>query len=477
MNKSANLRMRTFIGALLIISFFSHNIYAQLSSLAKNDAFPVFTSLDPHTYLQTREKLIYKCECWAEDKRDCFSITASGFGQNADRGKTIKGENTLNEDMETNTIIELGDLTGRSGIIALLYGCLPEGKVLPPTLENARMQLFPNVPLTEPLKDPKAIDPSQKFGFFSFPLQYRKRGARFELSARVTNDIGVSIETGVSCIRQVVKEKNNLTDESDKDFTICPGLDQLTKENVNCLLMEELPQIANEIGLDICDFVETSIEEIRFNLFWRHLYECYPYYDEKWPDVLIIPFAEISASLSPGKKKDPNKQFALPFGNNDHNAIGVSGGMNFDFVETIEIGVEAGFTYFFDRTFSDFRVPNSDLQTTIFPFTTDVTIEPGHNWHFGAKMAAHHFLDNLSVYFQWLIVEHKEDKIKLKKQDKAFITRALEKTTSFKTKLANIGFNYDICPNMTLGLLWQTPFSQRNTYRSTTILFSINGTF
>ncbi len=439
-----------------------------ISSLAKNDAFPVFTTQDPHTFLLTQEKLKFKDIEWAEQIGDRVSISVSTFGQNADRGKTIKGEDTFNEKNNTTTIIELGDLTGRSGMIALLYGNLPQGEAYGPFLQNARDTLFPGVKV---INDQSKIDPAQQFGYFSFPLKYRKRGVRFELAAHMIKGIGINVQAGISTIRQVVESRNNLTSDATAD-EFAP----LTADNVDKVLMKELDNIAQEIKLDIFDFCETSIEEIRFNLFWRHAYELNEG-DDEWSHFLLIPFLQITGSISPGKKKDSSRLFALPFGNSDHHAAGLTAGINFDFVETIEVGGEVGFTHFFDKSFTNFRVPNSEFQTTMFPFATNVKVSPGHNWHFGAKISAYHFLGKLSMHFHYLIVEHKENSIKLKKEDSAFIPRTLEKVTSFKTKLANIGFNYDLSPNIALGFLWQTPFSQRNTYRSTTVMCSFIATF
>ena len=83
--------------------------------------------------------------------------------------------------------------------------------------------------------------------------------------------------------------------------------------------------------------------------------------------------------------------------------------MDLDFINSVTFGGEVGATYFFKRTISDFRVPNSKYQTGIFPFSTDVTVSPGFNWHFAAKMSAYHFLDRLSFYFQYLYVHHESD--------------------------------------------------------------------
>lgn len=467
--------------AVIIISaLISSSAQADYSSLAKNDALPVFSTLDPHTYLQTKEKLRYKDVEWIEKKHDHAGLSISAFAQNADRGKTIKGEDTFVAGTPTGTvtIIELGDLTGRTSMIALLFGALPQGQTTFPGgntgfLQTAAATLFPGQ-AAGTIDQPKTIDPKQEFGYFSFPLDYRKRGGALDISWQFYKDFGVRFQTRIGAIRQVVQDRINLTDkEGGPD-----SFGGLQKTDVDNLLMLPLDDIAREIGLDIGNFVHCTVEEIRFSLFWRHAIELNKDEDpDEWAHFLLIPFFEFTGSVSPGKKKDPNQLFALPFGNNGHHSIGFAAGMNFDFLETIEVGGEFGFSHFFKRKFTKFRVPTSQFQTTIFPFTTDVEIKPGHSWHFGAKISALHFLDKLSMHFEWFVIEHKQDSITLQKPDPAFLPGVLEKTTSFKTKLANIGFNYDISPNIGLGFLWQTPFSQRNSYRSTTIMFGFNATF
>ena len=477
MHKSARIQvvLLPFIACLLIIN----TIQANLSSLAKNDAYPMFSSLDPAMFLLGYEKLKYRNIEWAKEKGRYASLAISPFAQNADKGKPIEGQSPIKglckEDNITDCSDALGDLTGRTGMIALIYGPLPEGvNQWTSTLQTARENLFPDQVMTDPnavLDDPMKIDTNQDFGYFSFPLKYRKRGVRFDIYLQFWDDIGVSIQTGVSSIRQTIQKRINLTDE-----VLDPSRFGLTEEQVNTNLMEPFENIAQEIDLDVCNFQQNSIEEIRLSLYWRHAYEINKNkYD--FPYLLVIPYLEVGGSTSPGKKKDPNKFFGLPFGNNEHASVGLTGGIDFDFIESIEVGGEVGFTHFFDKSFSDFRVPTNKFQTTIFPFTTDVKISPGRNWHFAGKIAAYHFLDKLSMYFQYILIEHKDDDIKLKRSDPAFLPKVLEKTTGWKTKLANIGFNYDISPNLLLGFLWQAPLSQRNTYRSTTILFTFNATF
>jgi len=341
-----------------------------LSSLAKNDAFPIFTTKDPHTFLQTGEKLSYKNVEWVEAIKDRVSFSVSAFGQNADRGKSIRGEGTFDEDTNENIVTPLGDLTGRSNMIALLFGEIPEEfnntdtfKDKFPNLDCARKKIFKDeketviTPKLGTIDDGNFIDPNQENGNFSFPLKYRKRGVRFELAVKIYGDVGLNIQTGIATIRQILEERKNLTtigqtpfgkiirEDNDEEAYV-----KIKDEDIDRFLMKELDNIADEIGLDISNFVETSVEEVRFNLFWRHVFELNTDTKE-FPHFLLIPFFEFTGSLSPGKKKDPNQLFALPFGNNSHHAVGFTAGVNFDFTETIEFGGEVGWTHFFCKKF------------------------------------------------------------------------------------------------------------------------------
>jgi hypothetical protein len=436
--------------------------------LTKNDPYPVFTALDPHEFLLTKQKLLFKEPDYAKLKHDRVSLSISPFAQNADRGRNFRGEKVF-----SGVLVELPDLIGRWNILGLLYGPIPEGQTLPPTLLTALNTLFPGVaPGT--LADASKIDPNQKFGFFTLPTTYRKRGLRFELAANIIGGFGLNIQTGVVSLRQTVTAFHDLTCEAVNDCGFIVTDDE--KHQVDQLLMEPFKVIADELGINICNFCETSVEEIRLNLFWRDAYEL-NHAQPAWPRLLISPFFMVSGSVSPGKKINPIDVFAVPFGNNGHASAGFSAGLNFDFLDTIEVGGEVGFTHFFARDIDNFRVPTSEFQSGIFPFATDVRIKPSHNWHFGGKISAYHFLDRLSLSFQYLIIDHCEDKIELKKCDPAFKPEILECLTSWKVKLIDIGITYDISPNTGLGFLWQAPLSQKNAYRSTTVLFSFYATF
>jgi hypothetical protein len=94
-------------------------------------------------------------------------------------------------------------------------------------------------------------------------------------------------------------------------------------------------------------------------------------------------------------------------------------------------------------------------------------------------MNVYNFMGNLSFFFQYVLVIHKEDKICLdcSNDDCAFMPEILENLSAFRVQVANIGFNYEIAPQISLGFLWQAPLSQYNAYRSTTIMVGFNAAF
>lgn len=451
-------------GIVFITTF---DICYGLTSLLRSDPYPVYNSLDPHTFLYTRKKLRlkgYDIAPW----NDHASISISPFGQNANYAKDIQGN-----------YIQLGDINGRWDMFALVDGSLPAGKTLPPSLITASNNLFPG---GLGLNDPDMIDFNQQWGFFSFPMIYRKRGVRFEVDAMLAGDFGISIQSGLADVCQTLTQdplpRIDLTPLSPDDpwrgNSKCNV--PVTRCNTEKYLMDQFKIITEQIGLDAGNFHVFSVEETRLNLFWRHALPINQD-EEEWPEFLLIPFAQVSGSISPGKEKNPNKAFGLAFGNNRHYSAGFNAGLNLDFYDTIEIGGDFGYTHFFRRGCMELRVPNSPCQQGIFPFSTSVSYQPGANWNFGGKISAYHFLDNLSMYFQYELVHHEKDKICVLNHDPAYAPEVLERASDWKVHLANVGFNYDCSPNIVLGFFWQAPLAQRRVYKSTTLMFTFNATF
>jgi len=468
------LKRYYLLGLLSLLTAMPLN--SMITSLNKTDPFPVYTTLDPHTFNHRGQReLLHNNpeERWSKPEHVRFS--ASFFGQNAYFGKNIKRNVIPTCDVQPEKVcVELGDmLESPWNMIPLVYGNLPEGRTLGPVLSAAQAGLFPG---GEGLNSSNNIDPDGKLGFFSFPAEYRKRGVRFEFDGRIFRDFGVKLQGGVSDICFSILKVINLNEQYVAPTMGCSLEGNVSKETVNQFLMCKLKEISQELGISLESFNETAVEDFRFFGYWRHAWEVNAG-RVGWPHFLVIPHFQIGSSIGVGKPRDPRRVFSLPFGNNGHNSLGFNVGLNLDFTESLEFGAEAGMTHFFSRCIQGLRVPNSLCQSGIYPFATDVSYRPGRNVHFGAKMNAYHFVDRLSFYFQYLFINHDKDKICLQQADPAFTPSALEQVTNWKTHLANIGFNYDLSPNIALGFLWQAPLMQQNVFRSTTLMFSFIATF
>lgn len=521
----------TILSYILFISTIVPVQIKALSSLARNDPFPMYTAIDPQEYLYTRQKLTILGVPQEIEEPQHGTIDLSPFGQNAKVARN-----------QANSAIPIGDLDGRWNMVGLLYGSIPEGKEVSPNLLTAFEALFPDFTPGD-LNDPRFIDKCERLGFFTIPVKYRKRGIRFQFETKLfKSDFGLQFQAGVADICQFLSETceviktqtiddnscvqvpcpqvicperiqcgictnlvpgfHNLTctacttdTQSTTSFDcgstsgsvdcqntccqVCPHVtvnENFSMDNINRYLMCELCPIAKEIGLDIDKFHKVAGEDVRFNLFWRRAH----YVNqgrEGWAPFLITPYFEIGGSVGVGRKKDPNEAFGLPFGNNGHHSVGGLFGIETDFANSVTFGAEAGYTHFFDKTFCNYRVPTSCFQSGIYPYTTDVCIEPGANWHFAGKILAYHFVERLSFYFQYVFVHHEEDKFRLFCPDSAFKPKILEDLSSWKVQIANVSFYYDLSPNLTLGFLWQTPITQRRAYRTTTLLFTLHATF
>lgn len=437
-------------------------VQASFPTLSRNDYFPLHSTLDPHAYLYTRTKEQLHARTDEKPKLNWLSLSLSPFGQNADMGKDLCDNDS-----------QLGNLNAKWSMIGMVMGGIPKDQTsFPTTLTTAQQNLFPGLAI--PLYQPSAIDSAQKFGFFEFPATYRKRGFRFDFEVGLVGGFVLGINGGGSNINFAICDRTNLT----ATVPTCAATNaNLTVDNVNKYLMCKLDDIAQEIGLDLENFHKTSFEDTTISLFWRHAFKIKEDPDHGWEQFLVIPHLNLAYIAPTGDEKCPTRAFGLPFGNNGHKAVGIKGGIDLDFTATIELGWELGFVHFWDHSFNNYFVPTSDLQQGIFPFKTSVSINPGFNWHFGLHMQAHHFMDKLSFYGQWVIMEHMNDKIKVCNGDTTFQPDVLEKKSGWKAQVFNSALNYDISPHIGLGLLWQAPLSQRNAFRSSTLMFGLNLVF
>jgi hypothetical protein len=392
------------------------------------------------------------------------------------------------------------------------------------------------------ITDPNKSDPNQEFGFFSVPIDYRKYGVRVEsellLIDRCFWALGLQLQFGIVDVRQTILLFNDLTCQA--LGIACPGYDSGTESiaapatpapvtppgitppflaavppcpalptnecavlpqtftpcsNTTCCfsyscdckrlvierIMRERETIAEILGLDINNYHKIGVEDVRLNLFWRHIFVINEESD-LYPRLLFMPFATLGVGLPMERAQPMHKLYSVPIGhNNNHVSVGATGGFTLDFLDTIDLNFSGGITHFFRHTYCNYRLlPTNMYESGVFPYTADVTIEPGLTWHMTAGMHAYHFLSNLSVWAEYVIVSHAQDEIKICRsfipstsnyfKHGFLVERAEEFYTKWEAHVINIGFNYDLSPHLTVGVLWQAPVKQRNVYRSTTIM-------
>lgn len=493
------LRAKNILISILLI-FTTYDSFCQLSQYSRSDPYPMYTALDPHTFLYRRTLEQMKGNDTVYNDREFFGLQVSVFGQTAKCGRSACycGCTPCCCSTADNQTFPpcgnfqpfccdaaLGDLEfGTWAMIPTLFGPFPCGYSNYPstTLQIAQQHLFPTPQFTPgAINDPQVLGlngtfPNQSLGIVTFPLTYKKWGFRTELDFQVSTAFGFMLQTGVATICQT------------GTFTFCnPGSACCTdsssnikgddsNNNVQTYLVCQTEKIAQELCYDLRQFSETGMEDIRLIGYWRRAYWVNKG-REGWPEFLAIPFLTFGGSFATGKAKCPTKVFGVPFGSNGHNSIGASTGIDLDFVQTIEIGGEVGLTHFFKRQVCNFPLPTNEYQSGIFPFKTDVTISPGFNWHFGLKMLAYRFLDRLSGYFEWIIVTHQDDCIRPKKCDPAFKPQVIAKRSCWQSQLGNFSLYYDISPCLTIGVLWQMPLAEKGAYRASTVLFSFSALF
>jgi hypothetical protein len=458
-----------------------HNTSFGLSTLAKNDPYPLFSTSYPYSCLLANTKNYLK-ECCCEDEYsfscggwgyerhgncrasnyfvrhgECspcpdplytsckqppiydpcyytpshFSAAFTGFYQKSNIGRNYDREKRF-----------LGDLEGGWHMLGMLYGPVPSLCGTPTTLDDtqlgiAKVQLFGN--FLEPIDNPNApvpadhilVDCRELIGTFSVPIKYRKHGVRFETCFQFHEDIGFIIQGGYADIKQTLtdfinREQCPLSEEETTYIQDCTNFTPDIVKEINSLLMSctSANRIFREQGIlkrdnvfNVCDFREGAFEDLRFGVWLRHIFEVNDEFNCEWPHFLFIPYFNAEASIALGGQKNRMNALAVPFGNDGHSSVGFTAGFHIDFIETVEVGFNGGITHFFGRNVKNYRLPTHDTQVGVFPFSTNVHLKPGNNHHFSVMLHAYRFVGKLSAHADFTFVNHSEDSISIKEED------------------------------------------------------------
>ncbi len=247
-------------------------------------------------------------------------------------------------------------------------------------------------------------------------------------------------------------------------------------------IMRQRQLIDKYLGINSLKYDHVGMEDFRIYLFWRRVFVINQE-SELYPRLLFTPFVEAGAALPLDTQFTTNKFFGIPVGNNSHVSTGATFGGTLDFLDVIDFIFQVGFTKFFSREYCNYRLPTHEKESGIYPYTADIKRTPGTTWFTGFGFNAYRFIDNLSLWLEYLIVKHRQDDIHVCKSyipttsiyyNQGFLVKEYEAQTRWGSQFVNVGFNYDLADDFSLGFLWQVASRERNAFRPTTVMGTIS---
>jgi len=403
---------------------------------------------------------------------------------------TLLSQNLKNAILALDNII---DSTTPSGSNALIYNSPTNSSATSPSiLSQASLQ-----------------EDDILFSAFSVPLTYQKSGLRWELNFDINDNFGLIFRGGVAQISQMASESKALsqtvptsTSTANLNTTVysvlCtvsegvaaggagnsptfpqPFAQSLFNEWVDNNI-DDLLDPTNGANYNIDSFYFTGLEDLRFIFFGRHSFAMHPHEDNDYTPMLLTPYALVGYTLPMSGPQDYDKLYSLPLGNSGHASFDTIAGLTFDFIDSVEVGFEAGATVFFARDIDNMPCPNHILQRVIYPYRRNLNVAPGFNWHFTASLNAIDFIKNISFISNYNFVQHTQDTITPMAGsigNEYFFPNYLEDKSPWTSQMFNAALDFKLQPGIYVSLAWQGALSQTNAYCSNTILGSLNFLF
>lgn len=503
--------MKNFRSAVLIFVLLACGRSVHLSAQSKysrNDPFPLATASNPLGSFTT----FYDCDPEFQAR---FSLSA--YEQNADSAGDCAGNASVVIDTPATAsspeIIlvnprPLGNLYGPWNFIGLFYpeangdttiqGALSTALHINPSpssdFTNFWSTDFPDQAsfdtcVNQNVRNPSRSDPNKLYGFVDADFVYYKYGARFDADILTPIDLGLRIRLGVAQIRQFPCP--GYIDRMPSQATVCPSSTPPTlctgcRTLVSDGIINQRQTIASLLALDLGPYCASSIDLADIALYWTHPFEINrpaETFDYAAPHATFNPFLVFEFSPPFGKRRPPEKLCVATFNNNGHTAWGMTGGFTFNFLQTVEVGFDLGFTMFSCEAYPNQPVPTNAFEEGIYTRKADFTIRPGTNWSFGACVVAHHFLENFTASVDFRLVQHCLDDIMFQRISllpgqqpypaSNLLISKLVNQSGWRSCFVDCGLTYDVSENIGLGIFAQLPVRQRFAYRSTTFMGSL----
>jgi len=392
-----------------------------------------------------------------------FDICLSPFYQHASGARNDLGRK-----------VQIGDRLGHWEMFGIIWGAesgVPAGKTLqadyPYLYKVVEDSKWANLSTDESFSSKWDFD-----GDYSVPVTYEKLGVRFNLDAALASGFGITIKSGIVDYKQT-GSFNTTIRESAGDLTKTFLQDTLMTQSTR----EEM--IEKDLCISLKPYETIAFEDTFVQVYWSNPFELRGKKCDNF--VIVSPYVGAGVWIPTGKKKDPNKAFSLPTGHDGFLGISLEGALNFDFPDTVLINIGGSITFFETKKLKGQRVPNHKYQAGIYPWKADIRRRYGTGWNFNFSFMGRDIIDCLTVYFDYLYSKHERDTITMAECDsernKIFLPCMLEEDSLWRSQMFQLGFDYQITPNLTFGVAGQTHISGVRVYKTHTVLGTVKFTF
>ncbi len=367
--------------------------------------------------------------------------------------------------------VPVGDRLGRLDMFTLFWG---DANAMPKAFTQANYDIF--YTLSYDIKENLGIDESSyegeldKDGNYSIPVTYEKKGFRLEADLAIKSGFGLTIKSGFVEYRQTP----TFTDVSEAtgDLNTFLTTTFMTPTTRSAL-------IENELGLSLAPYQTVAFEDTFIQLYWSTPFELDD--NEGNHIVTVHPYLGAGVWIPTGKKKNQDKAFSLPTGHDGFWGASLEGAINFDFPDTVLINIGGSVTFFGTKSLSGYRTPNHKYQHAYYPWKAKIKRRFGTAWNINLSLMSKNIVPDLDVFIDYLYSKHEKDSITINESDSdkkaAFIPQTLEDESLWKSQMLQLGFDYHVTPNLSIGMTGQTHISGTRVYKTHTVMGTLTFTF
>jgi hypothetical protein len=284
-------------------------------------------------------------------------------------------------------------------------------------------------------------------------------------------------------------------------------------------IQNNLNSLGQILGQDFRPYHAQSFDDTTFELFYRKmvLYNSNGKIvkgltnEYEYPPYILMPTIAAHVTMPIAPRVPGEKIFARPIDNNGHWEWGANLGCEMDFLQTVILGCDIGFSWYNASNYSKFPVPTNQYQEGVYTYSANLTKQPGYSFTLGVGMQADKFMDKMTFFGEYRIVRHNQDSFIINYIEPFLWVEYMESThqpsnfdnipngvmyldigepypypnisnvviehlkeiSAWTVQMINLSFRFDINEDTSLGIAWQQPFAMINAYNASTFGISL----